>query len=228
MHSAVLERPIWTSLSANHKTFAVGTKRAMRFSPEVSSLGAIFDDSDESLVELGELVSKHGSIITGQTTPINCPPGTRLTSELDFCQMRADTLLNPTVADHPVERLDAQDADEMLALAQLTKPGPFSLRTHRLGEYWGIRSEGKLVAMAGERLKQGAFVEVSGVCTHPDFVGQGMALSLCWKLTQRIFKRQATAYLHVASANEGAISVYRKLGYRLHQPIVVTVIEPTL
>jgi len=135
-------------------------------------------------------------------------------------------MLTPTIADHTLERLNAQDAEEMLALAQLTKPGPFSLRTPVLGEYWGIRSEGKIVSMAGERLKQGRFVEVSGVCTHPDFVGQGMALALCLKLTQRILARGATAYLHVASANEAAKHVYQKLGYRVRQSMVVTVVEP--
>lgn len=226
MDSDALDRPVWTSLSADHRPFAVGTKRAMRFDPEISSLGAIKDDSDESLAELGELVSKYGPIITGQTTPIDCPPGTRLASVMDFRQMRADTLLSPTVAEHPVECLDARNAEEMLALAQLAKPGPFSLRTHMLGEYWGIRSEGKLVSMAGERLRQGSFVEVSGVCTHPDFVGRGMALSLCLKLTRRILERSATAYLHVASANEGAMHVYRKLGFRVQQPMIVTVVEP--
>lgn len=226
MDSVALERPIWTSLSADHNPFAVGTKRALRFDPEVSTLGAIKDDSDESLAELGELVTKYGPIITGQTTPIDCPPGARLASVLDFCQMRLDTLLSPTVADHKLERLDAHDAEEMLALAQLSKPGPFSLRTHVLGEYWGIRSEGKLVSMAGQRLRQGAFVEVSGVCTHPDFVGRGMALSLCQKVTQRIIEHGAAAYLHVAGANDGAMHVYSKLGYRMHQPIIVTVVEP--
>jgi predicted GNAT family acetyltransferase len=198
----------------------------MRFRPEISSLGAVKDDSDESLAELGDLVSRHGFIVTGQNTPIGCPPGARLASVLDYCQMRADTLISQTVADHQLERLGEQDAEEMLALAQLTKPGPFSLQTHVLGEYWGIRSEGKLVAMAGERMRQGRFVELSGVCTHPDHLGRGMATSLCLKLTKRMMDRGDIPYLHVANGNDGAIHVYRKLGFKPHQPMVVTVIEP--
>ena len=226
MDSAALERPIWTTLSAIHRPHAIGTARALRFKPDINSLGAVKDDSDESLAELGDLVSRHGAIMTGQSTPIGCPPGARLAHVLDYTQMRADSVISQTVADHHVMRLGAEDAEEMLALAQLTKPGPFALRTHLLGEYWGIRSEGRLVAMAGERMKQGRFVELSGVCTHPDHVCRGMALALCLKLTQRILDRGATPYLHVASTNEGAIHVYRKLGYKPHRPLVVTVIEP--
>ncbi len=226
MNSTALERPIWTSLSTDHRPFAVGTLRAMRFDPEISALGATIDDSDESLAELCDLVAEHGPVVTGQSTPIDCPPGAQLAAVLNFCQMRAETMLNPTIADHTLERLNAQDAEGMLALAQLTKPGPFSLRTPVLGEYWGIRSEGTIVSIAGERLKQGRFVEVSVVCTHPDFVGRGMALALCLKLTQRILARGAMAYLHVASANEAAKHVYQKLGYTVRQSMVVTVVEP--
>lgn len=226
MDSAALDRPIWSTLASDHKPFAIGTGRAMRFDPAVSSLGAVGDDSDESLADLGALVAAHGPIVNGQATPLGCPPGARLASVLDFYQMRTRTLDTPTVPNHSLRRLGAEDAEDMLELAQLAKPGPFSLQTYRLGDYWGIRVEGQLVAMAGERMRQGSFVEMSGVCTHPDHVGRGMALSLCRKLTRHILERGRTAYLHVAAANEGAIRVYEKLGYRVHQPMVVTVVEP--
>ena len=189
-------------------------------------LGGVADDSDESLAELGALVVAHGPLVIGQLTQLDCPPGAQFASVSDYCQMRLDTLRDCAVTDHPIEELGANDAADMLALAQLTKPGPFSLQTYKLGEYWGIRHEGTLVAMAGERLKQGNAIEVSGVCTHPDHLGKGMALALCKRLATRITDRGAQAYLHVDPKNEGAVHVYRKLGFKIRQPLAVHVIEP--
>ncbi len=70
------------------------------------------------------------------------------------------------------------DVPEMVALAELTKPGPFGTRTRELGEYLGIRKTKRLVAMAGERLHLPGYTEVSAVCTHPDFQGRGYAREL--------------------------------------------------
>ena len=50
---------------------------------------------------------------------------------------------------HTIEDLNLSDIDEMLALIELTKPGPFSRRTPELGSYLGIHESGQLVAMAG-------------------------------------------------------------------------------
>ncbi|TGU85202.1 GNAT family N-acetyltransferase, partial [Mesorhizobium sp. M00.F.Ca.ET.151.01.1.1] len=80
-----------------------------------------------------------------------------------------------TVADPRIEQLTRQDAAEMLALASLTKPGPFTLEALSLGEFWGVKIDGRLAAMAGERMKQPGYSELSGVCSHPDFRGGGLA-----------------------------------------------------
>ena len=40
-----------------------------------------------------------------------------------------------------IERLTDADALAMLALATLTKPGPFGLRTPCLGEFWGVGAD---------------------------------------------------------------------------------------
>ena len=47
----------------------------------------------------------------------------------------------------------------MLALVAATAPGPFGRRTPLLGRYLGIRDGGRLVAMAGERLRVPGHVE---------------------------------------------------------------------
>jgi len=110
--------------------------------------------------------------------------------------------------------LTAVDAPEMLALAQLTKPGPFGPRTHELGTYLGIRREGKLAAMAGERLRVPGFTEVSAVCTHPNHLGHGYASALVTELVSRILRRGEIPFLHVRADNSRAIQIYRRLGFR--------------
>ncbi len=81
----------------------------------------------------------------------------------------------------------------MMALTALTKPGPFGKRTHELGTYLGIRRDGKLVAMAGERLKIPGYTEVSAVCTHPEHTGHGYARILMAEVMRRILQPRGNA-----------------------------------
>lgn len=111
------------------------------------------------------------------------------------------------------ELLTAADAPAMAALASLTKPGPFRVRTHELGEYFGIRRDGELVAMAGERFKVPGFTEISAVCTHPTATGGGLASGLIGLLIDRITARGETPFLHVHPDNANAIRLYVKLGF---------------
>lgn len=106
------------------------------------------------------------------------------------------------------------DSPEMLELTALTKPGPFGPRTHELGYYVGIRDQGKLVAMAGERLKVPGFTEVSAVCTHPDHLGKGYAAALMTEVMRAIRERGETPFLHVRADNARAIAIYERLGFR--------------
>jgi predicted GNAT family acetyltransferase len=101
----------------------------------------------------------------------------------------------------------------MIELTALTKPGPFSTRTHELGTYFGIREGGKLVAMAGERLKVPGYTEVSAVCTHPEHTGKGYARVLMIEVMRGIRQRGETPFLHVRQDNERAIALYERLGF---------------
>jgi predicted GNAT family acetyltransferase len=113
----------------------------------------------------------------------------------------------------------------MLDLATLTKPGPFGPRTHELGAYLGIRVEGKLVAMAGERLKVPGYTEVSAVCTHPEYAGKGYARSLMSEVMRRIRSRGEIAFLHVRQSNTRAVALYERLGFRTRMVVQFTVLR---
>jgi ribosomal protein S18 acetylase RimI-like enzyme len=113
----------------------------------------------------------------------------------------------------PIVELGVADSPEMLELTALTKPGPFGPRTHELGYYVGIRDNGKLVAMAGERLKVPGYTEVSAVCTHPEHLGKGYAAALMAEVMRGIRQRGETPFLHVRSDNSRAIAIYKRLGF---------------
>jgi predicted GNAT family acetyltransferase len=121
--------------------------------------------------------------------------------------------------------LGTTDVPEMLELTAATEPGPFLTQTIQMGSYFGIRaSDGRLVAMAGERLQSIALGEISAVCTHPEFRGRGYARDLTTFLAAQILAAGKTPFLHVKSEN-GAKVVYEKVGFRLRTAICLTVIS---
>jgi len=109
--------------------------------------------------------------------------------------------------------LGSADLPQMFTLVKLTEPGPFNSRTHEIGTYLGVRSEGNLVAMAGERLQVPGHTEISAVCTHPEHTGRGYARALMTKLMHQIRARGETPFLHVRQDNVRAIDIYKRLGF---------------
>ncbi|GMA85333.1 hypothetical protein GCM10025868_05830 [Angustibacter aerolatus] len=114
-------------------------------------------------------------------------------------------------------RLTAADVPEMLALVERTRPGPFLPRTIEMGTYLGVRREGRLVAMAGERLHPPGWTEISAVCTDESARGQGLATRLVLAVAHGIRERGETPFLHAAGDNTNAIRLYESLGFRLRR-----------
>jgi predicted GNAT family acetyltransferase len=121
--------------------------------------------------------------------------------------------------------LGGEHAAQALALAELTRPGPFGPRTIELGDYFGYFDGGRLIAMAGERMHAGTLREISGVCTHPDHQGRGLARRLMLKLIRRQMQRHETPFLHVMSSNAGARQLYERMGFCNVRESVVRVIS---
>lgn len=187
------------------------------------------DLAPENLAGLTALIPRDGAIGMVETSAITPPPGTTEVMCGNVHQMMARTIV-ARESRFDVIALEDADAEEMLALATLTEPGPFFRRTHQLGNFIGVRQQGKLVAMAGERLKLaddsfGAFTEVSGVCTHPDWRGKGYAGGLMGIVAQRILERGETPFLHVYAANSGAIALYETLGFHFRAALTFTVLQ---
>jgi predicted GNAT family acetyltransferase len=113
----------------------------------------------------------------------------------------------------------------MVELTKLTKPGPFTLRTHELGTFLGIRIDGQLVAMAGERMKPANYTEITAVCVHPAHRGRGYAQTLLGAVARQISARGEIPFLHVFSDNDSAIALYRRQGMEIRRRLCVTVLE---
>ena len=147
---------------------------------------------------------------------ITVPPGFVTEKTADAVQMIADRTFE-RISDHRVVPLDEADAEAMLALATLTKPGPFSLKALSFGRFWGIKLDGRLIAMAGERMKQPGYTELSGLCAHPDFQGQGLGKMLLHFVAGEICARGEQPYLHAYAANTRAIALYESIGFKLRR-----------
>jgi GNAT superfamily N-acetyltransferase len=120
--------------------------------------------------------------------------------------------------------LHLEHAAQAVELARLTNPGPFGIRTLELGEYFGHFEGERLIAMAGERMEVGSLREISGICTHPDFQGRGLARNLTLKLIHREMRRGLTPYLHVMAHNTGARALYEKMGFRDYLETTVRIV----
>jgi predicted GNAT family acetyltransferase len=222
--SSLLDNPVWSALSTTHASFAEGDDLAKRYPVDVAPFAATRGQSSESYRSLARLLGPEGTgAIPLATMPV-LPAGWTVVRKIDSAQMVWNTQTRPPV-EHSSEELKPSHIDEMLALVELTKPGPFLKRTPELGSYLGIREAGQLVAMAGERLKPYGYTEISAVCTHPDYRGRGYASSLVSILIQRIAKRDEIPFLHVRKENVDAIRVYEKLGFKTRRNMNIAVVK---
>lgn len=213
-----LDRPAWSALKSGWLHLAQGNAQALRLDPAYGPFGAAADRSEASLLALAGLIPAGGQLWAVEADALQPISGTAVLREAPLHQMVAERL-NPLPAKAEILALGDEDAEEMRALAHLTEPGPFFEKTHKLGSFVGIRKEGVLVAMAGERMKIKGFSEVSGVCTHPDHRGHGYAGMLMSIVTERIFARGETAFLHSYASNAGAIALYERLGFVLRKEL---------
>jgi predicted GNAT family acetyltransferase len=129
------------------------------------------------------------------------------------------------VATRQAIKLTKKDVPEMLDLLALAQPGPFLPRTIEMGNYYGIRQDGKLVAMAGERIHLQGYCEISAVCTHPNYRGRGYAAGLTTIVAEGIIARQEQPFLHLRPDNHAAMQLYKKLGFHLRSEIQLSLMQ---
>jgi predicted GNAT family acetyltransferase len=217
-----LDCAVWSALTGRQSHLALVQGGARRFEPAYGVFAAVEGKSAGNLAGLGALVAAHGDVALLEAAPPTNAPGVAVASQDLGIQMTAERLTAGPASDFEIIPLTDADGPQMLALATLTQPGPFFERTHQLGDFFGVKADGRLVAMAGERMKPDGFTEVSGVCTHPDHRGRGYAGALMRRVAGRILKRGETPFLHAYASNRGAIALYEALGFTLRREVLMT------
>jgi len=216
-----LDNPIWQALISTHAGFAEICNAARKFPGEISVLAGFSEPIRENYDSLAALLTPDERVGLFLQDPPDPPAPWTVVSSVPLLQMLCENRNSsaPTVRSNPKSpdpkfiSLSQADVPEMLALTKLTKPGPFGARTHEMGDYIGVRSAGRLAAMAGERLRLPGYTEISAVCTHPDHLGHGFATALMGVLMDRICSRGELPFLHVRPENVRAIQVYERLGF---------------
>ena len=212
---AVLDNPSRSSLTGPHARFAERHGQVLRYQTDVAPFLALPDRPDEAAWrDLAEFAGAGAEVtITGGS--VLPPADWEVVAEFPAVQMVDYGVVG--AADAEAVRLGPADVPEMLDLVARTRPGPFLPRTIELGAYLGIRRDGALVAMAGERLHPPGFTEVSAVCTDPDHRGQGLAARLVLAVVAGIQDRGEIPFLHATATNTNAIRLYEALGFRIHR-----------
>ncbi|WP_314950066.1 GNAT family N-acetyltransferase [Bradyrhizobium cosmicum] len=219
----LLDRPIWSALTTSQKHLAEGGPRALRYPVDMTPFADMADMSEASFAALHDLLS--GSQVAALFTPepVDIPAGFKVVLAETGEQMIGSPA-DSAPRDAEIVTLGASDVPAMMALTELTKPGPFAARTHELGTFLGIRAGDELVAMTGERMKPGKFVEMTAVCVHPDYRGRGYAQALLAAVARRIEARGEIPFLHVFSNNASAIGLYQRQGMTIRRRLHVTVV----
>lgn len=232
--SLPLDHPVWSALTTRQTHLRQGDRLACRYLSDIAPFAAISPEPPQpqsawqalyELLQPGEQVALLSLEALNPLEPRDASgsAGAWQQERLGkIHQMVAPGRVDAAIDDHDVIRLTDADAPEMFDLAQRTKPGPFGKGTHRTGNYIGIRDEGRLIAMAGERMQLDGFVEISAVCVDADYRGKGLAARLMNLLRNEILQRGDTPFLHVLEANHGAIALYERLGFERRQSFFLT------
>ena len=219
-----LDHPIWTALTTTQQALAEGDARARRYPIEVTPFADMPDLSAENFAALGALMSPTDIAVLFTPEAVKAPA--------EFKAVLADTgeQLIGTPIETPANGVDivtlgVHDVPAMIELTTLTKPGPFYARTHELGTFLGIRVDGQLVAMAGERMKPAQYTEMTAVCVHPSHRGRGYGQMLLSAVSRQIVSRGEIPFLHVFTSNHSAIALYRRQGMEIRRRLHVTVLK---
>ncbi len=220
--TALLDRPIWAALSTRQADLAHSLGSARAYPSDIGPLAAAAGSGRDDLLDFMALIWQRGAPV--MTIEAEAPVATRFfvpEQHVPGVQMIADNPQAPSHA-YQIDELDPADADQILALAEQTRPGPFEPRTHTLGTFIGIRQNGTLIAMAGQRMRLPGHIEISAVCVTPAYRGKGLGTELVRQMADRIIAQGERPFLHAYASNTNAIALYERLGFRVRAEMQAT------
>ena len=222
--STILSNPVWHALTTHHATLAQGDMLARRYPSAIALFGAVATDDERAFASLAALVPP-GEVVglVGGLPPVG-DEWTLLRQPTLIQMVYEGPELEPEDADEAITPL-AADVPTMLQLVESTHPGRFQARTIELGRYLGIWQDGRLAAMAGERMHVPAYREISAVCTHPTFQRRGYAQQLIRHLIREIHSEGEVPFLHVVGGNSGAQNLYQTMGFTRRGELPLYILE---
>lgn len=213
---AILYNPVYNALQTGDAHLGFGTEHVKCFDEEVSPFAGFPFHYNRGFDDLFQLLPAGRKILYATPQEIKEPAGWQVLVDIKGLQFVFAGKALPN-ADHAINLvpLNKIHVEEMISLANLTRPGPFSTRTIEFGHYHGVFKDGKLAAMTGQRLHVVNYTEISAVCTHPDHLGKGFAAALIIHQLKLIVEAGQTPFLHVRADNERAIALYERLGFKV-------------
>lgn len=208
-----LDNHLWKALNGTFARYSRAVGRARLLSPEIGSVCAIEEDTPANLSDLASALSVGEEVLLIAPQPLHAAAKLEVLALKPVLQMVAE-LPEPATLDVPTVRLGQDDFAQMLALVNVARPGPIGSRALGLGSFRGVFAGGRLVAMAGERLRLDRYVEVASVCTHPEFRGKGYARAVVTALMREIIGAGFTPFLGVDDGNTAAIQLHESLGFK--------------
>jgi ribosomal protein S18 acetylase RimI-like enzyme len=213
----------WRAFTGTQAHLATGNDRGRRYLPGFPPIIAFADPAKPDFDSLADLCEPGVRFYIAEWKGA-APQGWKMEIDTMMCAMILDDRARRVNLPKDILRLGDEHVAQMVALAAQTKPGPFAQRPMEIGEWYGILDGARLVAMAGERAADGAFREISGVCTLPEYQGRGYARVLTERVIQSQLARGLAPFLHVASANARARALYERMGFVVDQEVAMRVV----
>ena len=222
---SMLDDPAWHALTTDHAALGRRNGAAARYRAELSPIAGLQRYDAAAFADLRPLIEPEDGVGLVSASKYAVPHDWEVLQVVPVFQMVCETV--PALPDVVPVQLTEADAEQALELATATEPGPFRAGTLGMGRYFGLRSEdGGLMAMAGERMRLGQLIEVSAVCTWPEFRGRGLAKALVSHVSALITAEGRVPFLHVKTENSAAIALYEKLGFGVRKELTFTVVRP--
>jgi len=224
----ILDNMIWNAITTGNRDLSQVDGEVGFYQQDIAPFAGLKELNKANLDKLYDLVTHGRRLALSYTGTLSLDENKwALLQHMDVTQMVYEDPVTSftTEASHLIVPLGNEHVPQMLELTALTKPGPFLTRTILFGNYCGIFREGRLAAMAGQRMHPVPYLEISAVCTHPDFRGKGYARTLMLHIMKRILDNSYIPFLHVLSANTSAIGLYESIGFRTRKRLFIDVMK---